>query len=94
MASVKITVDTPVANGAFCYPWTKNNPATFLPRVIMGVQPMTDRFDELIEEEWKALISFEDEWENKFTEMTLVKKMPVPESRSLLCSSLLLAGGL
>jgi hypothetical protein len=57
----------------------------------MGVQPITDRFDELTEEERKALISFEDKWENKFTEMTLGKKMPVPES--LLYSSITVSAG-
>jgi hypothetical protein len=92
VASVEVTVDTPVANGAFSHPWTKNNPAAFVPGVIMGAQPRTDRFDELTEEEWKALIPFEDEWENKFTEAALGKKMPISEGRSPLLSSTAVSG--
>jgi hypothetical protein len=91
VASVEVTVDTPVANGAFSHPWTKNNPAAFMPGVIMGAQPRTDRFDKLTEEEWKALIPFEDEWENKFTEAVL-GKMPISEGRSPLLSSTAVSG--
>jgi hypothetical protein len=87
VASVEVTVDRPVANGAFNHPWTKNSPAAFVPSVLMGSQPRTNSFDELTEEEWKALIPFEDEWENKFTEAALGKKMLVPEGRSPLLSS-------
>ncbi len=86
-ASVEVTVDTPVANGAFGHPWTRNNPAAFVPGVVMGAQPRTDRVDELTEDEWKALVPFEDEWENKFTEAALGKKMPIPEGKSPLLSS-------
>jgi hypothetical protein len=63
-----------------------------VPGVVMGAQPRTDRFDELTDEEWKALIPFEDEWENKFTEAALGKKMPVPEGRSPLISSTAVSG--
>jgi hypothetical protein len=87
IASVEVTVDTPVANGAFSHPWTKNNPAAFVPGVLMGAQPRTNRFDELTEEEWRRLIPFEDEWENKFTEAALGERMPIPEGRSPLLSS-------
>jgi hypothetical protein len=71
VAEVEVTVDTPVLNGAFSYPWTKNNPATFVPGVKMGEQPSTERFEELSEGEWKELIPYEDEWENKLTEVAL-----------------------
>jgi len=87
IASVEVTVDTPVANGAFSHPWTKNNPAAFMPGVFMGAQPRTNKFDELTEEEWRRLIPFEDEWENKFTEAALGEKMPIPEGKSPLLSS-------
>jgi hypothetical protein len=90
VASVEVTVDTPVANGAFSHPWTKNNPAAFVPGVLMGAQPRTDKFEELTEEEWRRLIPFEDEWENKFTEAALGEKMLIPEGKSPLLSSTIL----
>ncbi len=71
VATVEVTVDTPVVNGAFSYPWTKNNPATFVPGVVMGKQPRTGRFEELSDEDWRALIPYEDEWEGKFVEVAL-----------------------
>jgi len=74
VAEVEVTVDTPVLNGAFSYPWTKNNPATFVPGIKMGEQPRTERFEELSEGEWRALIPYEEEWENKLTEVALHRK--------------------
>jgi hypothetical protein len=81
-ASVEVTVDTPIANGVFAFPWSKNSPVTFTPSVAMGVQPRTDKFDELTNEDWKTMIPYEEEWENKFTEETLRSgsRTPVPGS--------------
>jgi len=87
IATVEVAIDTPVANGAFSHPWTKNHPAAFVPGVLMGAQPRTNKFDELSEEEWRRLIPFEDEWENKFTEAAFGEKMPIPEGKSLLLST-------
>jgi hypothetical protein len=87
IATVEVTIDTPVANGAFSHPWTKNNPVVFVPGVLMRVQQRTNKFDELSEEEWRRLIPFEDEWENKFTEAALGENMPIPEGKSPLLST-------
>lgn len=70
-ASVEVTVDTPIANGVFAFPWSKNRPVAFAPGVVMGQQPKTTKFDELTEADWRTMIPYEDEWENKFTEETL-----------------------
>ncbi|TAQ87732.1 hypothetical protein B7494_g3966 [Chlorociboria aeruginascens] len=70
-ASVEVTVDTPLFNGIFGFPWSKNNPVAFVPEVVMGEQPRTTKFDELRDEEWRALIPYEDEWQDKFTEVAL-----------------------
>ena len=87
IASVEVTVDTPVSNGAFSHPWAKNRPAAFVPGILMGAQPRTNKFDELTEEEWRRLIPFEDEWENKFTEAALGEKLLIPEGKSPLIVS-------
>jgi hypothetical protein len=81
-ASVEVTVDTPVANGVFGFPWSKNCPVAFVPGVVMGEQPKTDRFDVLTDDEWRALIPFDEEWESKFTEAVLRsgQATPVPET--------------
>ena len=67
-ASVEVNVDTPVANGIFAFPWAKNRPVAFVPGVVMGQQPKSTKFEELTDAEWRAMIPYEDEWENKFTE--------------------------
>lgn len=81
-ASVEVTVDTPIVNGVFAFPWSKNSPAAFTPDVAMGEQPRTDKFDELTDADWRSMVPYEEEWENKFTEETLRSgsRTPVPES--------------
>ena len=64
-ASVEVTVDTPVANGPFAFPWSKNAPVLFVPGVVMGNQPRTAQFEELSEAEWRAMIPYEEEWESR-----------------------------
>ena len=75
-ASVEVTVDTPIANGLFAFPWSKSSPAAFVPGVVMGAQPKTIRFDELTDADWRLMIPYEDEWENKFTEEALRSAAP------------------
>jgi hypothetical protein len=75
-ASVEVTVDTPIANGLFALPWSKNSPAAFVTGVVMGPQPKTMKFDELTDTDWRLMIPYEDEWENKFTEETLRSAAP------------------
>lgn len=79
-ASVEVTVDTPIANSVFAFPWSKNSPVAFAPGVVMGAQPKTTKFDEMTDVDWRAMIPYEDEWENKFTEETLRsgERTPVP----------------
>jgi len=67
-AEVQVTVDTPVMNGIFGFPWSKDRPVTFLPGVTVGGPLRTDKLEELSDEEWMALIPFEEEWEQNFTE--------------------------
>ena len=75
-ASVVVEVDTPIANGAFAFPWTKRRPVAFVPGVVMGRQPKTTNFDELTDADWRAMIPYEEEWENKFTEETFRSATP------------------
>jgi hypothetical protein len=65
-ASVEVTVDTPMANGPFAFPWSKNAPVLFVPGVVMGDQPRTAQFEDLSEAEWRAMIPYEEEWESRF----------------------------
>ncbi len=78
VASVEVTVDTPFANGFLSSPWRKRNPAVFFPGVQMGTQPRTTKFDELMQEEWKALIPYEEEWENRLTDAVQPEMKEVP----------------
>ncbi|TVY81140.1 hypothetical protein LSUE1_G004973 [Lachnellula suecica] len=66
VATVDVTVDTPVANSVFGSPWRKNAPALFAPGVTLGKQPSTTKFDDLTEEEWRRMVPFDGEWENRF----------------------------
>jgi hypothetical protein len=77
-ANVEVTVDTPVSNGIFAFPWSKHNPVSFSPGVAIGQQPRTEKFEELTEADWRAMVPYEDEWENKFTEETLRSATPLP----------------
>jgi hypothetical protein len=76
VASVEVAVDTPFANGFWSSPWKKSNPAVFLRGVTMGEQPRTSKLDELTQEEWKALIPYEGEWESRLTDQA-VRVAPV-----------------
>jgi len=58
-------------NGAFSHPWTKNNPATFVPGIVMGPQPKVRKFELLGEEDWRRLVPYEEEWESKLTDEAL-----------------------
>ncbi|KAG4439571.1 hypothetical protein IFR05_004919 [Cadophora sp. M221] len=82
VASVEVVVDTPFANGFLSSPWRKSDPAVFVPGVIMGSQPRTTNFDELTQEEWRAMIPFEEEWENKLTDVAELDMSPVTEQRA------------
>ncbi|KAJ5042110.1 uncharacterized protein L3040_004668 [Drepanopeziza brunnea f. sp. 'multigermtubi'] len=66
--TVEVAVDTPFANGFWSSPWKKSNRAVFLRGVTMREQPRTSKFDELTQEEWKALIPYEEEWESRLTD--------------------------
>ena len=81
-AIVEVTVDTPVVSGVFGFPWSKNSPVAFVPGIVMGEQPKSDRFEVLTDDEWRALIPYDEEWENRFTEAVLRsgQATPVPES--------------
>jgi len=81
-ANVEVTVDTPIVNGVFAFPWSKNSPVAFTPSVAMGEQPRTDKFDELTDADWRTMIPYEEEWENKFTEETLRSGARAPVLRS------------
>ncbi|RAL66686.1 hypothetical protein DID88_006368 [Monilinia fructigena] len=66
---VQVTVDTPVMNGVFGFPWSKERPVTFVPGLEIGVDAMrTRKFEDLRDEDWKGLIHWDDEWENLVTE--------------------------
>jgi hypothetical protein len=82
-AHVEVTVDTPIANGIFAFPWSKNKPVAFAPGVVIGEQPKTTKFDELTDADWRSMIPYEDEWENKFTEETLRIGMETPVAGSV-----------
>ncbi|KAG0647998.1 Ankyrin repeat-rich membrane-spanning [Hyphodiscus hymeniophilus] len=75
-ASVEVSVDTPIANGIFAFPWSKTSPVTFSPEVVTGKQPRTAKFDELTNSDWRSMIPYEDEWENKFSEETMRSAAP------------------
>ena len=66
-ASAEVTVDA----GMFAFPWSRNSPVVFVPGVAMGEQPKTSKFEELTDADWRKMILYEEEWENKFTEETL-----------------------
>ncbi|EKD21051.1 hypothetical protein MBM_00164 [Drepanopeziza brunnea f. sp. 'multigermtubi' MB_m1] len=69
--TVEVGVDTPFANGFWSSPWKKSNRAVFLRGVTMREQPRTSKFDELTQEEWKALIPYEEEWESRLTDQAV-----------------------
>ena len=87
VASVEVVVDTPFANGFLSSPWTKSDPAVFVPGVVMGSQPRTTDFDELTQDEWKAMIPFEEEWENKLTDVAELEMRAPPAQTVHLSSS-------
>lgn len=66
VATVEVTVDTPFVNSVFGTPWSKNRPALFVPGVPMGKQPRTNKFEDLTEDEWRSMVPFDGEWENRF----------------------------
>ncbi|PQE08106.1 ankyrin repeat-containing protein [Rutstroemia sp. NJR-2017a BVV2] len=67
-AEVEVTVDTPMMNGIFGFPWTKERPVTFVPGVETGESSVRTRmFEDLNTEDWKMLTPPEGEWENKMT---------------------------
>jgi len=43
----------------------------------MGEQPRTNKFEELTTEEWKRMIPYEEEWENKFTEESMSRSISI-----------------
>ncbi|KAL5329760.1 hypothetical protein ACEPPN_003278 [Leptodophora sp. 'Broadleaf-Isolate-01'] len=86
-ASVEVMVDTPFANGFLSSPWRKSDPAVFVPGVIMGSQPRTTTFDELTQEEWRAMIPFEEEWENKLTDVAELEMKGLPVQSQNLSSA-------
>lgn len=66
-ASAEVSVHA----GIFAFPWSRNSPVVFVPGVAMGEQPKTSKFEELTDADWREMIPYEEEWENKFTEETL-----------------------
>jgi len=81
-ANVEVEVDTPIANGVFAFPWSRNSPVAFSPDVVMGQQPKTTKFEDLMDSDWKTMIPYGDEWENKMTEETLSGGSSTPVSGS------------
>ncbi|KAM3074426.1 hypothetical protein ACMFMF_006438 [Clarireedia jacksonii] len=79
-ADVEVTVDTPVMNGIFGFPWSKERPVTFVPGVETGDGAVrTRRFEDLTEEDWKMLTPSEGEWENKMSSEPSRKSPAPPE---------------
>jgi hypothetical protein len=60
---VEVTVDTPLKDGLFGFPWSKDDPVPFYPGVLKGLSPRVIEFDKLTEEDWKAMIPYEMEWQ-------------------------------
>ncbi|KAG4434024.1 hypothetical protein IFR05_010506 [Cadophora sp. M221] len=61
---VEVTVDTLLKDGLFGFPWSKDSPVPFYPGVPKGPVPKVIDFESLGEEDWKAMIPYEEEWQN------------------------------
>lgn len=62
-AIVEVTVDTPLKDGLFGFPWSKDSPVPFYPGVPKGPNPQVNDFEEFTEEDWRAMIPYEEEWQ-------------------------------
>jgi hypothetical protein len=60
---VEVTVDTPLKDGLFGFPWSKDSPVPFYPGVSKGPNPRAVDFDKLTEEDWRTMIPYEEEWQ-------------------------------
>lgn len=68
---VEVTVDTPLKDGLFGFPWSKDSPVPFYPGVPKGPNPQVNDFEKFTEEDWRAMIPYDEEWKNVFTDETL-----------------------
>ncbi|QSZ32592.1 hypothetical protein DSL72_002171 [Monilinia vaccinii-corymbosi] len=82
-ADVQVTVDTPVMDGIFGFPWSKERPVTFVPGVETGVDGVrTRKFEDLRDEDWKGLIPWDEEWGNLDTDHSGIDTAPPGYTKS------------
>lgn len=63
---VEVTVDTPLKDGLFGFPWSKDSPVPFYPGVSKGPSSQVYDFEKFTEEDWRAMIPYDEEWQNIF----------------------------
>jgi hypothetical protein len=68
---VEVTVDTPLKDGLFGFPWSKDSPVPFYPGVPKGTDPPSKDFEKFTEEDWKAMIPYEEEFQVRCTILKL-----------------------
>ncbi|KAN0120257.1 hypothetical protein V8E51_002465 [Hyaloscypha variabilis] len=71
---VEVTVDTPLKDGLFGFPWSKDSPVPFYPGLPKGPNPQVSDFEKLTEEDWRSMIPYEEEWQNKFLDEAMPHK--------------------
>lgn len=59
-AIVEVTVDTPL--NIFGFSWSEESPVPFYPGVRKGASPRVNDFDKFTEEDWRAMIPYEEMW--------------------------------
>lgn len=72
---VQVTVDTPLKDGIFGFPWSKDSPIPFYLGVSKGPSSRVTDFEKFTEEDWRAMILYESQWKVVCSIPTLVSTL-------------------